>query len=193
MDNARLRHFHSIGDVFRGFGSVFTGVRLLKKQRGSAGISPSFAEKIMLAVTGVNECAYCSFLHTQTALEKGVTESEIGNMLVGVYDGCSIEETTALLFAQHWAETMGAVSAEAKKRFVDACGAETADGVEGYIRIVFLGNICSNTVVFYEDKTISPAEKKGMLFAYLLCKPIAASIRKRGTKLAALHADAPLK
>ena len=38
----------------------------------TARITPTQGEHLMLAISGVNQCAYCSYLHTQTALSKGV-------------------------------------------------------------------------------------------------------------------------
>lgn len=138
----------------------------------------------MLAVTAVNECSYCSFLHTQTALEAGVSKNEIDAILGGTIDSVNPDETEALLYAQHWADKYGQVSETARKKFVGFYGEDRANRIEGYIGIVYLGNMCSNTVVFYEDETIDRADKAGLLLAYLLCKPIASSIRNNGIKKA---------
>jgi AhpD family alkylhydroperoxidase len=164
---------------------MFTGVRSLRKIGGNERIPASLAEKIMLAVTAVNQCEYCSFLHTQTALEAGVTREEIAEILVGTFGSTDDEEAAALLFAQHWADTRGNPSEAARGKLEEVCGLAKARQVEAYIRIVHMGNMCSNTVVFFDDGAVPREEKAGLLPTYLLCKPIAASIRGRGAKRAA--------
>jgi AhpD family alkylhydroperoxidase len=164
--------------------SLLQGTKYLRKADDDSKLPLPLSEKIMLAVTGVNECAYCSFLHTQTALEKGVSQSEIEDLLNGTLGGFDEREAPALLYAQHWADTYGNASVPAREKLTDFYGSEKALQIEGYIRLVYMGNMCSNTVVFFEDKNIPRAEKVGLLPTYLLCKPIAASIRNRGMKLA---------
>jgi AhpD family alkylhydroperoxidase len=181
MNNARLRRYHTVRDFFKGVGDMIVGFRSAGKSRK---LPASFAEKIMLAVTGVNECAYCSFLHTQNALASGVAKNEIDAILGGVFDEVLPEEVPALLYAQHWADTYGKVTVAAKKKLVDSYGEDMASQIEKHTRIVYLGNMCSNTVVFFEDKTIDRVDKAGTFPVYLLCKPIASSIRNNGMKKA---------
>jgi AhpD family alkylhydroperoxidase len=182
-DNSRLRHFRSLKDFFTAAGKLASGTKFLRKAGNDDKLSAALAEKIMLAVTSVNECAYCSYLHTQTALRAGVDGGEIREILSGVFDNGTAEETTLLLYARHWADTRGNPSAEAGKKLLDLVGPGKAGQVEAYLRIIYMGNMCSNTAVFFEDKTVSKADKAGLLPVYLLCKPIAGSIRARGLKL----------
>lgn len=45
-------------------------------------LSPAFRERLMLAVTAVNRCRYCSFAHTRMALAAGVSNAEIAQILI---------------------------------------------------------------------------------------------------------------
>jgi AhpD family alkylhydroperoxidase len=184
MNNERLRHFHSLRDFFGAIGALLEGLKLRRKAGDAAQIPRALSEKIMLAVTGVNQCAYCSFLHTQTALIAGVGKEEAERILAGTFSQTKEDERPALLYAQHWTDAGGNVSADAKKSLVDFYGPERAATVESYIRIVYLGNMCSNTAVFFEDKNIPRSKKAGLFLVYLVCKPIASSILGRGLKLA---------
>jgi len=67
-------------------------------------ISPAFRERLMLAVTAVNGCRYCSYFHAKQALKSGLTPSEIGQLLSGDVTYCPEEQAIALIYAQHWAE-----------------------------------------------------------------------------------------
>ena len=44
-------------------------------------ISPDFRERLMLAVTAVNGCRYCSYAHTRAALKGGLSREEISGLL----------------------------------------------------------------------------------------------------------------
>ncbi len=46
-------------------------------------ISPAFRERLMLAVTAVNGCRYCSYFHTGEALKSGLSQEEISRLLSG--------------------------------------------------------------------------------------------------------------
>src|SRR3972149_658132 len=44
-------------------------------------VSKAFAEKIMLVVSSVNGCRYCSYGHSRVALAVGVSETELQSLL----------------------------------------------------------------------------------------------------------------
>ena len=45
---------------------------------GEEVLSPAFRERLMLAVTAVYGCRYCSFAHAREAISKGVSQEEAG-------------------------------------------------------------------------------------------------------------------
>jgi AhpD family alkylhydroperoxidase len=143
-------------------------------------ISPAYSEKIMLAVTGVNQCAFCSWLHTRTALAKGVGLDEIQALLGGDLSGLSEEEAAGVLYAQHWADTQGRVSPEARQRMLDTYGAGRTRQIEAFIQMVYFGNLCSNTVVM--RRKVREAAARPSLFVVWLAWPIATFIRIGGRR-----------
>ena len=78
--------------------------RFMFKAKKNKELSPDFIERIMLAVTEVNGCAICSYAHTKMALEAGMSNEEIQNMLSGIFDNVPTEEMAAIMFAQHYAD-----------------------------------------------------------------------------------------
>jgi len=70
-------------------------------------VSRAFVERIMLAVTQVNGCRYCSYAHTHMALQAGVTEDEMRQLLAGQFFRSPAAEIVALAFAQRYAEQAG--------------------------------------------------------------------------------------
>jgi len=121
----------------------YNGIRTLKyffRTRRSNEISPQFTERIMLAVTEVNNCAICSYAHSKRALESGMTAEEIQNMLSGIIDDVPDDEVAAIMFAQHYADTRGNPTRESWQRIVQIYGTSKAKAILGSIRMIMIGN-----------------------------------------------------
>ena len=113
--------------------------------RGMA-MDPAFRERLMLAVTAVNDCRYCFYGHARQALAAGVSPQEIATLVRGEFDGCPSEELPALLYAQHWAGRGGNADAVAHQRLVEVYGAERADAIELALRVIHVGNMGGNAL-----------------------------------------------
>ncbi len=108
-------------------------------------VSRAFAEKIMLAVTAVNGCRYCSYAHTRAALQSGVSRREIELLLGGKVGHAAPEEAPALLFAQHYAESCGQPDPEILQKLISTYGPEHTRDILIYIRMIMWGNLIGNT------------------------------------------------
>ena len=115
-------------------------------RRAKNRISGAFQERIMLAVTQVNGCRMCSYRHTNEALKKGVDLAQIESILEGDLAAAPDGELTALVFAQHYADTIGRYDPDAWNRVVDTYGDDTADAILCFIRVIMMGNAQGNTV-----------------------------------------------
>jgi AhpD family alkylhydroperoxidase len=108
-------------------------------------VSRALAEKIMLAVTQVNGCRYCSYAHARMALQAGVSEPELRDLLMGEFSHIPAHELVAVLFAQHYAEQHDRYDAAAWQRLQDAYGAEVASDILTHIRMITFANLYGNT------------------------------------------------
>jgi len=108
-------------------------------------LDPAFSERIMLAVTQVNDCRYCDYGHTIAALRAGVTQKELDAIKVGDFSAASEDELPALLFAQHYAAENGKPDAEALETLIITYGAAKAARILLAIRMITLGNLLGNT------------------------------------------------
>ncbi len=108
-------------------------------------LSPAFRERLMLAVTAVNRCRYCSFAHTRMALAASVTNAEIVQILDQTFSDCPPDEAPALTYAQHWAETDATPDPAARERLACEYGALRADAIEAILRMIRVGNLLGNT------------------------------------------------
>ncbi|MGD9558925.1 MAG: carboxymuconolactone decarboxylase family protein, partial [Mangrovibacterium sp.] len=117
-------------------------------------IYPAFSERIALAVSGVTRCAYCSWLHTKTSLEKGMHEKEIKCLLDGDIKDAPEREAPALFYVQHRADFDGGFSPEARQRLVDFYGEENTGYIDFMFQAVYFGNLCSNTVYSVQNNMV---------------------------------------
>ena len=139
--------------TYGSFGQFWDDVRFLRTNRAAVQaamsgktVSPAFRERIILAVTAVNQCRYCSYVHTRAALKSGVSREEVENLFAGMFDAEPEEERVALLYAQHWAETRGHPDPEMTDRLKDSYPPETVEAIHGVIRMINLSNLFGNTV-----------------------------------------------
>ena len=82
-------------------------------------VSPAFRERLMLAVTAVYRCRYCTWVHTREALRSGLTGEGVTALLSGSVNGCPTDEALAILYAQHWADADANPTPESFKMLVD--------------------------------------------------------------------------
>ena len=108
--------------------------------------SPALREKIMLAVTSVNDCRYCAWVHTHLALKNGIDIDEINTILQHskVQAGTSAD-AAAILFAQHYADTNGAIEPSALAALQHHFSTAQIREIKSYIHVIYIGNLSGNT------------------------------------------------
>ena len=123
---------------------IYKGIRTvsyMSKARKHNQMDHQFIERIMLAVTEVNGCDICSYAHTKMALESGMSNEEIQNMLAGEIIDVPKQQVQAIMFAQHYAESRGKPSTKSWDQIVDNYGESLALGILGSIRAIMMGNV----------------------------------------------------
>jgi AhpD family alkylhydroperoxidase len=110
------------------------------------GLDPAFRERLMLVVTAVNGCRYCSYVHAREALAAGIAPQEIAALGRRMFEGSPPEEVPALLYAQHWAETNGAPDPAIRERIRQRYGRDARERIEAVLRVIRMGNLMGNTV-----------------------------------------------
>lgn len=104
-------------------------------------ISKKFRSTIMMAVTNVNGCKACSYYHTSELIKAGATEEELASIIDATYDKVDKDETLAVLFAEHYADTTGAYEQETFDKVKDYYGSDKAHGILATIKFIMFGNI----------------------------------------------------
>ena len=108
-------------------------------------IDAAFRERLMLTVTAVNDCRYCSYAHAKQALVAGIDQDEIKALLDGMMEGYPENELPALCYAQHWAETQGRTNPAAREQFTKNYDAKTVKAIEMALHTIQMGNLLGNT------------------------------------------------
>jgi AhpD family alkylhydroperoxidase len=108
-------------------------------------ISPAFRERLMLAVTAVNGCRYCSYFHTKQALKSGITAEEISSLLSGDVANCPQGEAVAVIYAQHWAESNTHPEPEAVQILQQTYGCQKTEAIHLILRMIRMANLLGNS------------------------------------------------
>lgn len=127
-----IQEFWRITDM-----AMFSAIR---RHRQLALIDRNFRSHIMLAVTEVNGCKYCSYLHTKQALASGSSAEQLTAFSCGKLDLLDPQQVPALLFAQHYADVSGSFDEEAYASIEKEYGVDRAQGILAAIRMISFGN-----------------------------------------------------
>jgi AhpD family alkylhydroperoxidase len=142
------RYYHSLGQIWHDFRAIAKGREQIHGILRGKIISTAFRERLMLVVTAVNGCCYCSYFHTRQAQAAGLNPVEIMELCAGSMLECSFpaDELPALLYAQHWAETEGQPDPAARARILDTYGEPKTQAIEFSLRMIQSGNLSGNTL-----------------------------------------------
>lgn len=140
MKQQQTNRTYSIFESYMIAYKAFLSMGKLRVARKEGLMNQQFMERIMLAVTQVNQCAICSYAHTKMALEANMSNEEIEAMLGGIIDHAPTDELAAIMFAQHVADTKNHPSEEAWNQVVSVYGEKKAYGILGAARIMMMGN-----------------------------------------------------
>jgi len=145
MNDFRRRIYHSLGEILTDFRDVWSRRDVLREAMRDGGLRPAFRERLMLVVTSVNGCRYCSYAHAREALAEGITPKEIDALGEGMFEDSPTEEVPALLYAQHWAEMDGEPEPGVRQQIEQRYGEKTLQQIEIALRMIRVGNLLGNT------------------------------------------------
>lgn len=140
------KRIFTFGTFVKDMGFILSNIPRAVAMSRNEKINRAFMEKIMTVVTTVNGCVYCSWFHAKQAVESGMSEEEVKNLLDLQFEtDASEDELPALLYAQHYAETNRNPDPEMVDKLFAHYGDETAKQILFIIRMIFFGNLLGNT------------------------------------------------
>jgi AhpD family alkylhydroperoxidase len=116
-----------ISNVFTA-GISFVRIRQLKRRNKSV-MNKKLKERIMLAVSEVNGCAMCSYVHTKLALQVGIDNEEIKNIIKGDIEGIPEEDVPAVLFAKNFAFNHEVIDPALYNKIAELYGEDKANAI----------------------------------------------------------------
>lgn len=141
----KKRTYKNIKDFLRDLWFPIRNRNRLKDAANKILISPTFRERLMLAVTAVNGCRYCSYFHAKQALKSGITSDEINQLLSGDVCNCPEDEAVAVIYAQHWAESDAHPDPETVLKLQQVYGIEKTEAIHLMLRMIRMGNLLGNS------------------------------------------------
>ena len=173
------KRIYGIGEFYHFFDDAMASFSIIRKARKNNLVSKAFQKRIMLVVTEVNGCQLCSYWHTKEALRSGMPAEEIKNMLSGSIENVTKEESVALFFAQHYAESAANPDKKAWQRVMDIYGGEKAQAILAFIKVIMMGNVYGIAVSALLNRIIGKPVKKsrfldelGIVFGVIFFIPI---------------------
>jgi len=170
----------SLREMYQAFMHVPAALAKLIENKKKEIIKEDFIERLHLAVTEVNGCAVCSYAHAQMALEQGMSNEEINSFLSGDGRFINQEESKAIVFAQHYADTRGLPKKDAYQSIIDEYGEEKTDIIISGIQLIMAGNIYGIPYSAFKSRLKNEKYKDSsltyelwMLLAGLIISPIA--------------------
>lgn len=116
------------------------GFVLLKSSKKKKIMTKLLKEEIMLAITEVNGCTMCSFVHTKIALSSGMSTADIKKILDGNTNDIPIEDAVAVLFAQNYAYAKEQVSTEGLRRIIEEYGIKKSELILAACNMITMTN-----------------------------------------------------
>ncbi|MCD4752153.1 MAG: carboxymuconolactone decarboxylase family protein [Anaerolineaceae bacterium] len=140
------RTYHSLKEIAADLKFMHSNRKNIHALMNTELVSETFRERLMMAVTSVNDCRYCSYYHSREALKAGISPEEIATLTSCEFGDCPDEEQPALLYAQHWAESNTLTDEEAYQRVLEFYGEEKLNAIEMVLRMIRMGNLMGNTL-----------------------------------------------
>lgn len=122
-----------------------------------------FKERIMLAVTEVNGCELCSYVHTKISLKSGMSGTEIKELLNGIKDDVPDDELVAVLFAEYYATSHELPEKEMINRLIEEYGREKAKMICAILGLITLTNSMGISLGLLKERLTFKRVKKSKL------------------------------
>ncbi len=130
----------------RSLAAVMTSSPVLARALIRPRISRALREQVMLAVTSVNDCRYCTWGHTALALRNGVDLTALRQTLdSGSLSAGGAPDEVAVLYAQHIASQQGDADPAAERALAAAWTPDQRAEIKAYITAITFGNLAGNS------------------------------------------------
>ena len=138
-------HFKIMNHAAKGFGMLLD----VKKYKL---FDKKFKERIMLAVTEVNGCELCSYVHTRISLSTGMNSDEIKGILNGSKSNIPDYELVGVLFGEHYADSKENPDKEVIDRLILEYGRDKAKIICAVLGMITLTNSMGISMGLFKER-----------------------------------------
>lgn len=142
------RTFASPTDAIRDLAGVVRRARLLTNAYLRGGLDPDLRERVMFAVSRVNSCRGCTFVHERWAGRAGVSPEDLEAIVMGDLGTLGERDRAAVVYAAALAETRfrGPIPADLAAGAADRLAPDELAALDAVARAMALANLSVNTV-----------------------------------------------
>jgi AhpD family alkylhydroperoxidase len=149
MNKFKKRTYQNFTEFFDDLRFFFRNRKEIRQVMNPKNFPLAFRERLMLAVTQVNECRYCTWFHKREALKSGISKAELDLMLGGLIDATNETELNALLYAKSWAENNGNAMVAERLGLIRTYGPQKAEQINIILRLIRFGNLSGNSFNYF--------------------------------------------
>ncbi len=176
-------------------GATLRSAPTLLKALAQPATSPALREKVMLAVTSVNDCRYCNWVHTGLALENGVDPAALQDFLDrATFGELQEREAVAVLFGKHFADTLRQPTGAAEAALAQRWNASERAEIMAYIHAIYFANLSGNSTDAWLARLrgieVEDGHPLAEAIAALLSAPVLAAIRLQSRRSRPQHMTA---
>lgn len=145
MNNLSNR-IHTLSTFWRGYTEMIYPAPEQRESMRSKRLDKSFVEQIELIVSRVNGCRTCTYVHSANALQEGLSDKELEELLALELGHFPPERAIVFAFAQHYAESGGQPDPAVEKRFCDYYGLQKSQDILAHLRFIQFSSVTGATI-----------------------------------------------
>ena len=169
------KRVHTFDTFWRGFAEMVHPTPEDRASMRSRRIDKSFVEEIELIVSRVNACRTCTYVHSANALQEGLGDKELEELLALDLGHFPAERAVAFAFAQHYAESGGQPDPAAERRFRHYYGPQMGQDILAHLRFIQFSSVTEATIQAllsrFRGRPVPASNLLTELIVFLMCAP----------------------
>lgn len=163
MSKAYSKRVFTIKEHFKIMKHAAKSFILLRHVKKHKLFNKKFKERIMLAVSEVNGCELCSYVHTKISLSSGMNSQEIKEILNGVKDDVPQDELVGVLFAEYYASSHELPEKEMIDRLIEEYGTDKSKIICAVLGMITMTNSMGISMDLFKRRLMFNRVKKSKL------------------------------
>lgn len=144
------------------------GLRYNRINKAKKAMNKQRRERIMLAISEVNGCAMCSYVHTKLALQAQMTPDEIKEILSGELAHVPEQDVLAVLFAKDFAASHEVIDSASYRKIQDFYGTDGARAIVCASHVITMTTSMGISLALLKDRLLFKSHRQSHWWNELL-------------------------